>query len=218
MLFQPHQTLLFVGASVTDCGRERPGGEGSSGALGSGYVSLVDSLIAAAYPAHGLRVLNRGVSGNTTRDLTTRWQADVLDAKPEWVSVLLPTNDVGRQFDKPRQTETHVLPKEYEANLDAMAQTRPAFSGGLIFMAPFYLEPNPNEPMRAMMDAYGAMVRRVAAQHDLLFVDTQAAFAPLLSHNHPSAIASDRVHPNQTGHVVIARAFLQAIGFEWMPK
>ena len=25
----------------------------------------------------------------------------------------------------------------------------------------------------------------------------------------------DRIHPNQTGHMIIARAFLAAVGFEW---
>jgi len=36
-----------------------------------------------------------------------------------------------------------------------------------------------------------------------------------LKHNHPAAYAGDRVHPNLTGHMVIARAFLNAVGFEW---
>ena len=38
---------------------------------------------------------------------------------------------------------------------------------------------------------------------------------PLLAHVHSAALSWDRVHPNQTGHMVIARAFLDAIGFSW---
>jgi lysophospholipase L1-like esterase len=30
-----------------------------------------------------------------------------------------------------------------------------------------------------------------------------------------TSLALDRVHPNQTGHMVLARAFLKAIEFQW---
>jgi lysophospholipase L1-like esterase len=32
---------------------------------------------------------------------------------------------------------------------------------------------------------------------------------------HSSAIAWDRVHPNHIGHQILARSFLDAIGFDW---
>ena len=79
-------------------------------------------------------------------------------------------------------------------------------------LAPFYIEPNRADAMRARMDQYGAIVKKIAARHGALFIDTQAAFDAVLQHMHPNAIAWDRVHPNITGHAIIARAFLQAIG------
>jgi len=30
-----------------------------------------------------------------------------------------------------------------------------------------------------------------------------------------NALAWDRVHPNQTGHMILARTLLKAIGFAW---
>jgi lysophospholipase L1-like esterase len=65
------------------------------------------------------------------------------------------------------------------------------------------------------MDAYGEVVRRIALEQDAIFVDTQAAFAPVLEQYHSSAIAWDRVHPNAAGHMILARAFLDAIGYHW---
>ena len=43
----------------------------------------------------------------------------------------------------------------------------------------------------------------------------EGLFDPLLAHVHSAAISWDRVHPNQSGHMAIARAFLDAIGFSW---
>ena len=82
-------------------------------------------------------------------------------------------------------------------------------------MTPFFLELNENDSMRAMMDRYGGAVKKLAAKYGTLFVDTQAAFDKVLKHCHSCAIAWDRVHPDVTGHMVLARAFLDTVGFEW---
>lgn len=46
-------------------------------------------------------------------------------------------------------------------------------------------------------------------------LDTQAAFDQVLTAYYPATIAWDRVHPNQTGYMVIARAFLDTVEFIW---
>ena len=207
--------LVMIGDSITDCGRARLVGEGHNEALGTGYVSLVDSLLGAAHPDLGVRVVNRGISGHTVRDLAARWQADVLDLKPDWLSVMIGTNDVWRRFDSPDRPELHVPLPEYARTLDALvARTLPTVTG-LVLMTPFFVEPNRADPMRALMDRYGAAVKEIAARHNTLFVDTQAAFDAVLAHAAPPTLAGDRVHPTPTGHMVLARAFLQAIEFEW---
>ncbi len=215
MLIKPKNRLVMIGDSVTDCERARPVGEGLFGAIGKGYVAQVDGLLGAAYPGHQIRVTNVGSSGNTVRDLLARWQSDVIDLKPQWVSVMIGINDVWRQFDLPRQPEIHVLPAEYEAGLDQLAaRTRPLVEG-LVLMTPFFIESLREDAMRRRMDEYGAIVKRIAARHGAILVDTQAAFDRVLAHQHSAAIAWDRVHPNHVGHSVLARAFLDGIGFDW---
>jgi lysophospholipase L1-like esterase len=215
MKLTQHDKLLMIGDSITDCGRKQPIGEGLNDALGRGYVAQVNALLGAVYPHLSIRVVNMGTSGNTVRDLKARWQTDVLDQNPDWLSIMIGINDVWRQYDLPQMVETHVYIEEYEATLkELVAATRPRLKG-LVLMAPFYIEPNRQDPMRATMDRYGQVVRKVAAEHDALFVDTQAAFDKVLAHYYPATLAWDRIHPSQTGHMVIARAFLEAIGFTW---
>lgn len=212
MKLAPHSKLVLIGDSITDCERARPIGEGLFGAVGKGYVSLLEGLLGAIHPAHHIRLVNMGTSGNTVLDLKARWQTDVFDLKPDWLSIMIGVNDVWRQFDLPRQTEIHVLPEVYAKTLtELVRRTRPKVKG-LVLMSPFYIEPNRADAMRARMDEYGAIVKKVAAKHDAIFVDTQAAFDAVLRHMHPNAIAWDRVHPNVIGHAVIAKAFLNGIG------
>jgi len=215
MRIEKGSRLLFIGDSITDAGRARPVGERSFSQLGTSYVSLVDSLLGAFCPARDIRVMNAGTSGNTVRDLKARWQADVMDLKPDWLSVMIGINDVWRQFDCPLQKEIQVLPEEFRSTLqDLAARTRPSLKG-LVLMSPFYMESNRTDAMRAMTDRYTAIVRDVAKATDAVFVDSQAAMDAVLSHYYPATIGWDRVHPSQLGHMVLARAFLEAVGFEW---
>ena len=215
MKLAQHSKLVMIGDSITDAGRAQPAGEGLFGALGNGYVSLVDALLGAAYPELGIRVVNMGTGGHTVRDLQARWQTDVLDKQPDWLSVMIGINDVWRQFDSPLRPEGHVLPDEYEQMLDSLvAQVRPSVQN-IVLMTPFYIEPNRADAMRARMDEYGAIVRRLSEKHGTLFVDTQAAFDAVLASVYPATLAWDRVHPSLTGHMVLARAFLNAVEFAW---
>lgn len=215
MLIQPGSKLVMIGDSITDCDRTRPVGEGVFDGLGKGYVNLVNSLLGACCPERRIRVVNMGISGNTVRDLKVRWQTDVVDQKPDWLSVMIGINDVWRQFDCPLQADWGVPLDEYERTIDELvASIQPALKG-LVMMTPYFIEPNQQDAMRATMDRYGAVVRKIAVKYDAIFVDTQAAFDQLLLHIHPAAVAWDRVHPNTTGHMLLAKAFLEAVGFQY---
>ena len=215
MKIHPDSTLLMTGDSITDCGRARPIGEAVSWDLGNGYVSLIHALLGATCPRRHIRIRNMGISGNTVRDLAARWQSDVLDLKPDWLSIMIGINDVWRQFDAPLQTEWHVSLDEYASTLEQLVRTARPQLKGLVLMTPYFLEPNRADPMRAMMDRYGEVVRQLAGQYQAVLVDTQAAFECVFMEVHPMALASDRVHPTLAGHMVLALAFLKALEYTW---
>lgn len=214
-MLRPGTKLLMTGDSITDCDRKRPIGRGADG-LGSGYVSYVDLLLQAAYPMCHYQVLNTGVSGDTLKDLAARWQSDVLDQVPNWLVVMVGVNDMWRQFDSPGLPSIS-SPREYaELYGRLVEQTLPEI-GAMVLMTPFLVEPDRHDPMRALTEEYAEAVRRLAARHDreVRLVDTQAAFDAALEHRHPAELAWDRIHPTPLGHMLLARAFLQAIDYPW---
>jgi lysophospholipase L1-like esterase len=215
MKLKQGQKLLFIGDSITDCERSKPEGEGLFDATGRGYVTIVNALLTSVYPELGIRVVNKGISGNTVRDLKARWETDVIEQQPDWLAIMIGINDVWRQFDLPFMPERHVRLDEYEATLRELVRRTKPLVEGIVLMTPFYIEPNGADAMRAMMDRYGAAVKRIAAEEGTLFVDTQAAFNRVLETLYPAALAWDRVHPTQAGHMILARAFLNAVGFDW---
>ena len=212
MLFEKNDTILFIGDSISDYERARPVGEGLFNAWGHSYVACTGALLTCMYPELQLRVVNMGIGGNQIRDLDMRWQSDVLDHHPDWVSVLIGINDVWRQFDCPQMPETHVPPEEYAGTYEKLIQKTLPEVKGMILMTPYYMEPNTADPMRARMDEYGAIVRKLAEKYQLTFVDLQAGWDRLFRYMHSTNIAWDRVHPNQTGCMYIAKQFLQSVG------
>ena len=215
MKIHPNNTLVMIGNSITEWGREKPIREDTLQSLGSGYVYFVHCLIAAADPALRLQILNLGVGGNTIRDLAARWQQDVLERNPDWLSVMIGINDVWRQFDPVVPRNQQISAEEYSQTLERLiAAIRPRLQG-LILLSPFYIERDRMDPMRAMADRFGEEVRRLALKYQAVFVDAQAAMDLALREYSPAELAADRVHVNDVGHMILARAFLKAVDYSW---
>ncbi len=225
MIIKPHSKLLFIGASVTDCGRDRAMRQNfvdatdfdasENNALGNGYVYFVDALLGSQPIEYSIQVVNKGNGGETSRDVRARWQRDVLDLQPDWVSLMIGVNDIWRRFDSPQQPELAVSLDEYEANIrDVVKRTRPHVKGFLL-ATPFFLEPSHDDAMRAQFDLYHEVLRRIAREEDAIFVDIQAAFDRVLETRPSTTLAPDRIHPNHVGHMIAARAWLEAVDFRW---
>jgi len=215
MILQPETRLVCIGDSITDCGRlYSPDNAAAREALGDGYVNLVDAALKTKYPDYSIEVLNRGISGNTVRDLKTRWQRDVLDLKPDWLSIFIGINDVWRQFDSFGLQKTITL-EEYKLTLEDLIRQVEGTLKGLILITPYYLEPDVTEPMRARMDAYGKAVLELAQLHNAVLVNTQEVFNTVLRFLGSVELSADRVHMNTAGHMMLAAAFLEAVQFDW---
>ena len=60
-----------------------------------------------------------------------------------------------------------------------------------------------------------AICSELAEKYGCRFIDLQAVFNDYFQYRHSSYIAWDRIHPNQIGATVIARAFLEKCGFDY---
>ncbi|HEX4412821.1 MAG TPA: GDSL-type esterase/lipase family protein, partial [Lacipirellulaceae bacterium] len=93
-IVKPGDVVLFQGDSITDMGRKRDISEpNDQAALGAGYPWFAASQMLVDMPEAGLKIFNRGVSGNKVYQLAERWQADCLDLKPNVLSILIGVND-----------------------------------------------------------------------------------------------------------------------------
>ncbi len=208
MKMQPGETLLFVGDSLTDCGRRDP----AYAPYGFGYVHFFRSLLLHRHPEWRVGVLNRGNGGDTIRDLEQRWENDVLAERPDRLVILIGINDIWRNFADPEKRDFHVPLEEYLAVYRELIRiSQEAGIQGICLGTPFFAEPDRKEPMRRMCDAYGAAVRELAEEQFLDIAAFQAAIDRLLEYQHPMMIAPDRVHLNPHGHLALAETLFEVL-------
>ncbi len=204
-IIEDNATVLFQGDSITDAGWDR----NDETNLGQGYAAMAAALFTAMYPEKNVRFLNRGIGGNRVPDLQGRWQADCLDLKPDWVSIMIGINDTWRGFDSNDPTATEAYEEGYE---DILTRTRDVLGAKLVVVEPFLL-PTPADRLewRVDLDPKIHAGRRLARKFGAIYVPMDGIFAAASMHREPAFWAGDGVHPSQPGHALIAEAWLRAV-------
>lgn len=218
MIFKDCDRIVFAGDSVTDMGSQCPVGEGLFDNVGRSYVRIIENMLSAYYPEIRVRVTNSGVGGNTSKDLLERFDRDVVDLNPDWVSICIGINDVWRQFDCPAMPDSAVTPDKYRENLETMINKVKDSVKGIFILTPYYIEPDRKDMMRARMNDYVEICKELSEKYDCTLVDFQQMYEDYCRIRHSSYIAWDRVHPNQIGATLMAKEFLAKCDFDYNHK
>lgn len=202
---KPDSLVLFIGDSVTDCGRRREDPDD----LGPSYARKVRQYLDIFCGERHIRVLNRGISGNRVRDLKARWQEDCLGLHPDVVNILIGINDTWRRYDSADPTS----PQAFEADYRDILSRTAAAGVQISIMEPF-LMPHiaDRQQWREDLDPKIQVVRRLAREFHATFIPLDGIFASCCTRRDIFELSQDGVHPVDGGHSVIARAWLSAVG------
>jgi lysophospholipase L1-like esterase len=197
------KTVLFIGDSITDCGRDRDDPD----SLGTGYVARIAEWHALESPGAPARFINRGNSGNRAADLRRRWTTDCLELEPDVVSIMIGINDTWRRYDRGDPTSAEEFATDYREILTRTAE----IGARLVLVEPFLLPVRAEQwEWRADLDPKIAVVRRLAVEFRALFVATDGPMAQAGAASEPTDWVRDGVHPTAAGHALLARAWLNA--------
>jgi len=204
----------MTGDSVTDCNRNYSLPPCFWSTWGDGYVHVVYSAFLAFAPDKNIMVINQGVSGNTSEDLKVRWDKDIMQLRPDYVSVMIGINDVWRHFDSVVRQEKLIDRKQFRTNLREIMNRTISSVKKVFLMTPVMFEINKEEPMFVMLREYDLVIQEVAEEFGQPFIDCQSRVDDVLKYQHPFMFTTDRVHPNLPGHMILAKSFLDAVGLD----
>jgi lysophospholipase L1-like esterase len=203
------QKIVLTGDSITDCGRQD-----QSPPLGDGYVSIAANLATAKYPSSNIEWVNKGISGDIVQGLAERWTEDVLDEKPDWISIAIGINNVVRAHEANRDLNECLeeFRRFYRWILD---ESREKTSAKLIMFEIFYAIEEDKLKRKLKIAPYNEIIRQLADEYCAILVPVNSAFEQSVSARPCFPWTSgDGVHPLPVGHALIALTFLETLGWQ----
>jgi lysophospholipase L1-like esterase len=199
--------IVAMGDSIT---------QGGGGA--TGYLSIINRVLADNYPDLKIpKVVNAGISGQKAEDMVKRFDKDVVQRHPQWVTISVGVNDVWHRLNKPH--DDAVLAK-YKENVAAMVDMAQKGGAKVIIISPTLIQEDPEAEGNKRLQMYIKAEEEIAAEKKCQFVNLHAMFTKVLAehsdqlkpdkNNH--ILTKDGVHMNPAGDSIMAIGILRAMG------
>ena len=211
--FKEGERAVFLGNSITDGGH---------------YHSYIWLYYMTRFPNMPLRILNGGIGGDTAYDMNKRLDGDIFPMKPSVLMVTFGMNDSGyfeyngdnpKEFGEQKYQESIKNYQQMEKRFKDLPDTRIVMVGTSPYDETVQLKENvpfktKNETIKRIVEYQ----KESAAKNNWEFTDLNAPMVALNQQNQQKDPAftlcgSDRIHPDNAGHMVMAYLFLKAQGF-----
>lgn len=213
--FPDHARVVFIGDSITAAGL---------------WIAHIYDHYLRNFPDAGIRMYNTGISGGSTGSALLYFEENIMAYRPTHAVIMLGMNDVWRdnyQVDESGAYITRNIPRwmealnRYEAGMRELTGRLLDRGVKLTFVSPTCHDETTDirrlnvVGCDAALEYAGELCRRLAAETGSDFVNLHA---PLRLMNAAKCfIRDDRVHPLETGHVLMAHLFLAAQGLTAEP-
>lgn len=184
------------------------------------YSVYMQTYLIACRPQDELRAMQFGWGGEVSWGFLNRMENDLLRYKPSVATTCYGMNDGGyaplseERAQKYGQAMNDIVTKTKDAGVRFIVVGSP----GCVDADTFRKDPSAAEMYNKTLSQLRDIARDVAKQHDVAFADVHAPMMQVMSaakkkYGREYHVAgADGVHPAQNGHLVMAYAFLKALG------
>lgn len=201
------KTFLFQGDSITDADRRRDNEEH----LGYGYPNIVAAKYLSEHP-NEYKFINKGISGNRCVDLYARIKIDLINLKPDYLSVLIGINDVWHEIQSENGVDNEKLKKILSMLIEEVKEALPDIK--IIMLEPFVLKGPATEEawdtFKSETLLRAQAVKELSEKYKLTFVPLQNKFDEACKSTDTTYWLADGVHPTAAGHGLIAKELSEA--------
>ena len=200
--------ILFQGDSITDAGRAYDNDIN----VGVGYPLLVKAQLGFEEPGK-YEFINRGISGNRVVDVYARIKRDIINIKPDVMSILIGVNDVWHEFsESPNGVDAEKYYKIYDMLIEEVQAALPEIK--IMIMEPFVLKASATEEKWEIFNEEvkkrAQMAKKISEKYHLPYVLLQKGFNELSEKAEASYWLGDGVHPTAMGHEYIKNEWIKA--------
>ena len=199
--------ILFQGDSITDCGRNRE----NDSQPGNGYPNRVMGVLGYEHPGE-YEFFNRGISGNRIVDVYARIKKDIIQLKPDVMSLHIGVNDVWHEVCWQNGVEEEKFEKIYDMLITEIKEALPNIK--IMLLGAFVTRGKASEEhwdyFKTEVAKRAEVAKRIAQKHNLVFVPLQEKFDEAIAKQPEPYWTLEGVHPTPAGHELMAREWLKA--------
>jgi lysophospholipase L1-like esterase len=210
LLLQDRQVVVTLGNSITEAG-ERP----------DGYVNVMRRTMEVLYPEMTVYFVNAGIGGHKSTDMFDRFERDVLQYAPDWVTISVGVNDVWHGFKDNHVTGDGPLAVPlpvYKEKLGKMIELAKQHNIRVALFTATVIKENLSSLENQKLVPYNQAVRDIAKTHKCVLIDQDLACRQvLLPLQKPDmanlgVLTNDGVHMLSSGNWLMAKTALAAFG------
>jgi len=178
-------------------------------------VKIFKDFIIANFPEKNIEIINKGISGNTILDLANRWEDDVIYNNPDLISILIGINDIHRVINKFENWD-EFTPENYRKRYDyLLKRTSEKLNCKIILIEPFYISTDRTNNFRGRVlkdiEEYIEIVEEMSKKYGTYHLKMHRIYQKYLQYFEPEIFAPEPVHPNLTGHFLIANELFKLL-------
>ncbi|MCI0494337.1 GDSL-type esterase/lipase family protein, partial [candidate division KSB1 bacterium] len=210
LLLKDQQIVVTLGNSITEQGENS-----------DGYVSIMRKVLATLYPEQTIYIVNVGISGHKATDMSERFERDVLQYKPDWVTISVGVNDVWHDFLARERNRPDLqgvpLPLFQSKLIDMVKRSQSQGIRVALFTATVIKEDLSSLENKKLVE-YNKAIRKIARDFNCLLLDTDQAFRQALNKFQSPGISdrgiltNDGVHMLPSGNWLMAETALKGFG------
>jgi lysophospholipase L1-like esterase len=197
---KPGGRIITLGDSITQAG---------------GYQLVLQKVLNRFYPEMKVEIINAGISGHKSTDMSARLERDVIAQHPTIVTISCGVNDVWHGFTKNPPSGVDLA--TYSSLMQGMVKKIKATTSAEIYLlTPTVIKEDLLSPENLKLEPYCDAIRKIAAEEQVQLVDTNQIFNLILQATqlgggtsfHPT---TDGVHMMPSGNFLMAAAILRAL-------
>ncbi len=185
-------SVVFIGDSITDCGRTYP----TVSEYGYGFAAKCISELQARFPQ--IDMYNRGIAGQCIGEIASRWQSDCLDLSPIAVTLFAGINDVDFSY----RHENHAFDEaKLTQQLEYMCASVHKAGAKLILIQPYAFDGELyKDAFQPRLIRLQAITKQSADKYADAYINLPMQ----------PELTVDGLHPTEEGHKLIAKTWLKA--------
>jgi lysophospholipase L1-like esterase len=165
------------------------------------YPEILEVALHRANPKARVQVINAGISGNVLPQGLARLQKDVLDHKPQLVTIMYGMNDLTRDNVD-----------AFKKNLVVMCQRCRSAGAEVLLCTQNSIQDGGARSGRKLAE-FTAAIHEVGRENKIPVADCHAAYEAVRARDALAwaLLMSDDIHPNMDGHKLFARVIARAV-------